>query len=98
LPTAYLLGQTLVLPIDSAASACACRRTSFGEWITGSPSDRELPRRGKGLPGCWAVLFLRAVVQHPAGYGPSSPLLLFEKIYGEVAIAFTEKRTLGIRR
>jgi hypothetical protein len=38
------------------------------------------------------------VVQHPAGYDPALPLLLFEKIYGEVAIAFTEKRTLGIRR
>ena len=37
------------------------------------------------------------MVQHPAGYGISSPLLLFEKIYGEAAIAFTENRTLGIR-
>ena len=51
-----------------------------------------------GLPGYWAVLFVRAVVQHPAGYDPSSPLLLFEKIYEEAAIAFTENRTLGIRR
>jgi hypothetical protein len=59
-------------------------------WITGSPSDRNLPRRGKSLPGYWAVLFLRAVVQHPAGYDLALPLLLFEKIYGEVAIAFTE--------
>jgi hypothetical protein len=67
-------------------------------WITGSPSDRKLPRRGKGLPGYWAVLFVRAVVQHPAGYGPSSPLLLFEKIYGEANIAFTKNRTLGIRK
>jgi hypothetical protein len=37
------------------------------------------------------------VVQHPAGYDISSPLLLFEKIYGEATIAFTENRTLGIR-
>ncbi len=66
-------------------------------WITGSPSLRLLPRKGKGLPGYWAVLFLRAVVQHPAGLDPALPLLLFEKIYGKVAIAFTEKRTLGIR-
>ncbi len=61
-------------------------------WITGSPSNRKLPRRGKDLPGYWAVLFPRAVVQHPAGYDPALPLLLFEKIYGEVAIAFTEKK------
>jgi hypothetical protein len=67
-------------------------------WITGSPSDRKFPRRGKGLPGYWAVLFVRAVVPHPAGYDPSSPLLLFEKIYGEVTIAFTENRTLGTRK
>ena len=40
---------------------------------------------------------MRAVVPHPAGYDPSSPLLLLEKIYGEVPIAFTENRTLGIR-
>ncbi len=40
---------------------------------------------------------MRAVVQHPAGLDPSSPLLLFEKIYAEVAIAFAINRTLGIR-
>ncbi len=50
-----------------------------------------------GLPGYWAVLFVRAVMPHPAGLDRSSPLLLFEKIYGEAAIAFTENRTLGIR-
>jgi hypothetical protein len=37
------------------------------------------------------------VVQHPAGLDPASPLLLFEKIYGGVAIAFAKNRTLGIR-
>ncbi len=50
-----------------------------------------------GLPGYWAVLFMRAVVQHPAGRALSSPLLLFEKIHGEVAMAFAKNRTLGIR-
>jgi len=50
-----------------------------------------------GLPGYWAVLFLRAVVQHPAGLDLALPLLLFEKIHGEVAIAFANNRTLGIR-
>ena len=29
-----------------------------------------LPRKDVGLPGCWVVLLLRAVVTHPAGYGP----------------------------
>jgi hypothetical protein len=37
------------------------------------------------------------VVQHPAGYDSSSPLLLFEKLHGEAVIAFRENRTLGIR-
>ena len=54
-------------------------------------------RNGKDLPGYWAVLFLRAVVQHPAGLDPALPLLLFEKIYGRTAIAFAKNRTLGIR-
>jgi hypothetical protein len=40
---------------------------------------------------------MRAVVQHPAGRGPSSPLLLFEKIHGEAVIAFTRFRALGNR-
>ncbi len=41
---------------------------------------------------------MRAVVQHPAGLNPSSPLLLFEKIHGESAIAFRKFRPLGIRK
>ena len=63
------------------------RRAS--ETVTSSPGYRIHSRRGKDLPGDWAVLFLRAVAQHPAGLAPSSPLRLFEKIYGENAIAFT---------
>jgi hypothetical protein len=38
--------------------------------VTGSPRDRHGSRRGEGLPGAWAVLFVRAMVEHPAGYGP----------------------------
>jgi len=41
---------------------------------------------------------VRAVVQHPAGYDLSLPLLLFEKIHGEAVVAFRENRTLGIRK
>ena len=40
---------------------------------------------------------MRAVVQHPAGYAPSLPQLLFEKIHGEAVVAFRKNRTLGIR-
>ena len=55
-------------------------------------------RKGEDLPGYWVILFMRAVVQHPAGYGPSSPLLLFEKVCGEIAFAFRKFRPLGIRK
>jgi hypothetical protein len=39
----------------------------------GSPALRTTghgSRRGAGLPGSWTVLFLRAMVEHPAGYAP----------------------------
>lgn len=38
-----------------------------------SPALRKagvLSRKGEGLPGSWAVLFVRALVEHPAGYDP----------------------------
>jgi len=35
---------------------------------------------------------VRAVVEHPAGYDLSSPLLLFEKIHGETVVAFRKQR------
>jgi len=38
----------------------ACRRV-----VTGSPSHRLCSRREEGLPGCWAVLFVRAASQPP---------------------------------
>jgi len=56
--------------------------------ITGSPLDRKLPRKDKGLPSYWVILFVRAVVQHSAQCDLSLPLLLIEKIYGQVAVAF----------
>ena len=37
------------------------------------------------------------MVKHPAGYAARSPLLLVEEIHADGAIAFTEKRPLGIR-
>jgi hypothetical protein len=39
-------------------------------WVTGSPPHRSGSRRGEGLPGCGDVLCVRAMVEHPAGYGP----------------------------
>jgi hypothetical protein len=41
--------------------------------VTGSPPDRDVSRRGEGLPGYGTVLFIRAMVEHPAGDTPSSP-------------------------
>ena len=38
--------------------------------ITGSPQSRSVSRRGEGLPGYGAILFVRALVVHPAGYAP----------------------------
>ena len=38
--------------------------------VTGSPSDRNVSRRGEGLPGYGTVLFVRAMVEHPAGDTP----------------------------
>jgi hypothetical protein len=35
-----------------------------------------LSRRGRDLPGYWAVLFVRAMVEHPAGSDPPLPLPL----------------------
>ena len=38
--------------------------------VTGSPCNRNGSRRGEGLPGYGAILFMRAMVEHPAGYHP----------------------------
>ncbi len=49
------VGQTLVLPIDSATGTCACGRASFGDGLpalrsTGSPEERQGPPRLRGHP------------------------------------------------
>jgi len=49
-------------------------------------------RKSEGLPGYWIVLFVRAVVLHPAGYMP--PLAHGA---GRHVFAFRQFRTLGIR-
>ncbi len=75
-----------------AGRACSCQHAARRRRITGSPQDRVRSRRGKDLPGYWAVPFVRAMVEHPAGYDPSSPLLLFEKIYGEAVVCLQAKQ------
>jgi len=74
-----------------AARACARRRAVRRRRVTASPHHRLFSRRNKGLPGSWTVLFLRAGVEHPAGYGP-----LPAHRNGEF-VAFRTNRTLGIR-
>src|SRR6266581_2530580 len=53
-----------------ADDTCARQRVVRRRRVTGSPQDRDGSRRGEGLPGAWAVLFVRAMVEHPAGDVP----------------------------
>ena len=53
-----------------ADDTCARTRVVRRRRVTGSPQDRDGSRRGEGLPGAWAVLFVRAMVEHPTGYVP----------------------------
>jgi len=75
-----------------ADDTCARQHVVRRRRVTGSPPNRKVSRRGEGLPGSWAVLFVRAIVEHPAGYGP-----LLAHMHGEVVVAFRENSTLGIR-
>jgi len=53
-----------------ADDTCARIRAVRRRRLTGSPLNRDVSRRGEGLPGYWTVLFVRAMVEHPAGYDP----------------------------
>jgi hypothetical protein len=86
-PTAYLGAGACSSPHARAPASVP----SVGD---GSPALRITgfsPRRDKGLPGSWAVLFVCAVVEDPAGCRP--PLAHV----GEVAVAFRWNKTLGTR-
>ena len=74
-----------------ADSACIRGRAVARRVFTGSPYIRIVPRKSEGLPGFWAVLFVRAVVEDPAGCGP--PLARS----GEAAVAFRRNNALGTR-
>ncbi len=55
---------------SEADNTCARKRVVRRRRVTGSPQNRDEARRGEGLPGYGAVLFVRAMVEHPAGYVP----------------------------
>jgi hypothetical protein len=61
--------------------------------VTGSPRDRNVSRRGEGLPGYWTVLFVRALVEHPAGYAP-----LLARFSPGALLPSMKSSTLGIRK
>src|SRR5215470_15696082 len=75
-----------------ADDTCAYERVVRRRQRTGSPPDRDESRRGEGLPGAWTVLFVRAMVAHPAG---DTPLLAQTRMHRGV-VAFRENRTLGL--
>jgi hypothetical protein len=62
--------RTRVSGPREANDTCARQRVVRRRRVTGSPLNRDGSRRGAGLPGCEAISFVRAVVEHPAGYGP----------------------------
>jgi hypothetical protein len=69
LPVAYLDAGACSVPMG-ADDTCARHVPCVGD---GSPALRSTgvsSRRGEGLPGYGAILFVRAMVEHPAGYVP----------------------------
>src|SRR5215813_12114657 len=56
-----------------ADDTCARTRVVRRRRVTGAPRHRDWSRRGEGLPGDGTVLFICAMVEHPAGDTPSSP-------------------------
>src|SRR4029077_17342061 len=53
-----------------ADDTCARKRVVRRRRVTGAPRHRDWSRRGEGLPGYGAILFVRAMLEHPAGYDP----------------------------
>ena len=50
-------------------------RDGVGEGVTAFSMASDVVEESEGLPGAWAVLFLRAVVQDPAGCDSPSPIV-----------------------
>src|SRR5262249_17273957 len=53
-----------------ADDTCARTRVVRRRRVTGAPRHRDWSRRGAGLPGYGTVLFICAMVEHPAGDTP----------------------------
>jgi hypothetical protein len=51
----------------STTARASQSRATLGVLFTGSPLRRVSSRRDMGLPGSWAVLFARAVINDSAG-------------------------------
>src|SRR5712692_9783293 len=69
LPVAYLVASACSVPLGPTTRAPA-NVSCVGDH---SPALRQTgmsSRKGEGLPGYEAILFVRAMVEHPAGYGP----------------------------
>ena len=89
-PAAYLGAEVLFF---TAAPVPPANRCNAGDISTPAPRKPALyPRKNEGIPGAWAILFVRAVVYDPAGCDHPSPVL------GEVAVAFRRVNTLGTRK
>ncbi len=82
-PTPYPLGPRLQFPLPVAslvASAGSVPRgptthapanvSCVGDHAPALRKTGRSSRKGEGLPGYEAILFVRAMVEHPAGYGP----------------------------
>ena len=88
-PTAYLGAENLFFTAAPVPRQPVPRRRYF---YPGSPSAGSLPRRNEGIPGAWAILFVRAVVVDPAGCNRPSPAL------GAVTVVFRRSKTLDTRK
>ena len=66
-PAAYPGAEACSSPSHRCPRGPVQRRRHF---YPGSPHAGSVPRRDKGIPGAWAILFVRAVVIEPAGCVP----------------------------
>src|SRR4029434_10001344 len=69
-PCRWLTSLRVLVLCPLADDTCTRLRVVRRRRVTGSPRDRHVSRRGEGLPGDGAILFGRALVDHPAGYVP----------------------------
>lgn len=67
LAVTYLDADACSVPLGPTAPAPANVRC-VGDHSPALRKAGVLSRRGEGLPGYWTVLFVRALVEHPAGY------------------------------